>query len=151
MNRPRHSAFTLVEVLVSLAIFAIAAVVLAAAYLNVVGGYASLNRRQQQEEDWKFVREQVLTEPDRATLEKGGRLSLPDGRSLAWTAKIENSDIPDVFRLTLGVEAGPGGTQREPWKREQSLLVLRPAWADPADRDKLRTDLQQQLEKARTR
>jgi general secretion pathway protein I len=149
MSRGRADAFTLVEVLVSLAIFAIAAVVLAAAYLNVISGYTSMSQRQQQEEDWKFVREQVLTQPDRATLEQGGRLSLPDGRSLSWAAKLENSDIADVFRVTLRVEAAAGGTARDPWKREQTLLLLRPAWSDPADRDKLRNDLQQQLEKAR--
>ena len=70
-------AFTLVEVLVSLALFAIAAVVLAAAYLNVIGGLASLDRRQVQEEDWKFVRTMVLSQPDRPTVEAGGRLTSP--------------------------------------------------------------------------
>jgi len=148
MTRRRH-AFTLVEVLVSLAIFAIAAVVLAAAYLNVIGGYATLGSRQQQEEDWKFVRMQVLTQPERATLESGGRIGLPDGRQIVWTTKIEPADIPDVFRVTLRANAPAAAGERDAWEHEQTLFLLRPGWSDPTDRDNLRGKLQQQVEKER--
>ncbi|HKB57958.1 MAG TPA: prepilin-type N-terminal cleavage/methylation domain-containing protein, partial [Lacunisphaera sp.] len=87
MNRPRSNlrAFTLIEVLISLAIFALAAVVLAAAYLNVLGGYQAVARRQQGEEDWKLVRAAVLTESDRTKIEAGGRFPLADGTYLRWT------------------------------------------------------------------
>ena len=142
-------AFTLVEVLVSLAIFAIAAVVLAAAYLNVIGGLASLNHRQQQEEDWKFVRTMVLSQPERQAVEAGGRLSLPDGRSLTWQGKVESTEVANLFRVTLTADAPAFGSIREPWHREQSLVLLRPAWSDAGEREKLQTNLQQLLVKGR--
>ena len=144
-------AFTLVEVLVSLAIFAIAAVVLAAAYLTVIGGHASLTQRVQQEEDWRFVRTLVLSLAEREKLEAGGHLTLPDSRALTWRAKIEPTELPDLFRVTLEADAPPGGNVREAWHREQSLVLLRPAWSDATERDKLRADLQKQLEKGRPR
>lgn len=146
----QRRAFTLVEVLVSLAIFAIAAVVLAAAYLNVIGGFSSLNQRQQEEEDWKFVRTMVLSQPDRTKVETGGRLTLPDGRTLAWQAKIDPTEVADLFKVTLRTDAPAPAGAKESWHREASVILLRPAWSEGSEREKLRSTLQQQLEKGRS-
>jgi len=136
--------FTLIEVLVSLAIFALAAVVLSVAYLNIIGSYRGLGERQQSEEDWKWLRSVVLVEPDREIVEQGGRLSLPDGRQVTWTAKIESAGVADLFRLTLEAEsAGTGG--REGWNRREAVQLLRPAWSDPAERDRLRDQTRQRI------
>ena len=150
MNRPVESrrGFTLIEVLVSLAIFALAAVVLAAAYLNVLGAYQSVARRQQGEENWKLVRMIVLTETDRTKLEAGGRLPLADGTNLHWTVVIEPAAVADLFAVT--VRAAPEfATGNENREREQKLMLLRPGWSDPAERDKLRAASQQRLAKQR--
>jgi general secretion pathway protein I len=137
-------AFTLIEVLISLAIFALAAVVLAAAYLNVLGSYQAVARRQQGEEEWKLVRTTVLSEPDRTKIESGGRLPLVDGSSLRWTVKIEETAVADLFAVTISAEpeyaAGPDSRAHE-----QKLLLLRPHWSDPVARDKLRAATQQRL------
>jgi general secretion pathway protein I len=129
-----HRAFTLVEVLVSLAIFALAAIALSAAYLNVLGAYQGIRQRQQGDEDWKMLRTQVLTEPDRAVLERGGNQSLPDGQMLVWSVRIEPTTIADLFAVTVRMEktAAAGSVQ------ERSFQLLRPAWSEPGDRDRLR-------------
>lgn len=150
MNRPesRRRAFTLIEVLISLAIFALAAVVLAAAYLNVLGGYQAVARRQQGEEDWKLVRIAVLSESDRAKIEAGGRLALADGSNLRWTAKIEGTAVADLFAVT--VQAEPEfATTGESRARQQKMFLLRPGWSDPGERDKLRAASQQRLAQQR--
>jgi len=150
MNRPGSvpRAFTLIEVLISLAIFALAAVVLAAAYLNVIGGYQAVARRQQGEEDWKLVRIAVLSETDRTKVEAGGRLPLVDGSNLRWTAKIEDTAVADLFAVTVRAEPEftKGGESRA---REQRLMLLRPGWSDLAERGKLRAATQQRLAKQR--
>jgi len=150
MRRPGSSVrgFTLIEVLVSLAIFALAAVVLAAAYLNVLGGYQAVARRQQGEEDWKLVRASVLSESDRKKLESGGRLPLADGSNLRWTVKIEETAVADLFAVTVQAEPemAMGNDKRS---RTQKLMLLRPGWSDPAERDKLRAAAQQRLAKLR--
>jgi general secretion pathway protein I len=138
-------AFTLIEVLISLAIFALAAVVLAATYLNVLGSYQAAARRQQGEEDWKLVRTTVLSEPDRTKIESGGRLPLADGSNLRWTAKIEEAGVADLFAVTIraGPEFAAAGADSR--AREQKLMLLRPHWSDPVARDKLRAATQQRL------
>jgi general secretion pathway protein I len=145
---PVHRAFTLIEVLVSLAIFALAAVVLAAAYLNVIGGYQAVARRQQGEEDWKLVRMTVLSESDRTKVEAGGRLPLADGSNLHWTAKIEGTAVADLFAVTIHAEPEftTGGENRA---RVQKLMLLRPGWSDVTERGKLRAATQLRLAKQR--
>lgn len=139
-------AFTLIEVLVSLAIFALAAVVLSVAYLNVIGSYRTMGSRHEAQEDWKWVRSVVLAEPEREKVEEGGQLSLPDGRQVTWSAKIEQAGVADLFRLTLQVES-PGSGNLPAWKHEESLHMLRPAWSDPAERDRLRALTKQRVDK----
>ena len=74
-------AFTLVEVLVSLAIFSLAAVALSSAYLNVISGYRDSETQRERHENWSLVRLQVLIEPDRDAIESGGQITLPDNSS----------------------------------------------------------------------
>jgi general secretion pathway protein I len=140
---PRR-AFTLIEVLVSLAIFALAAVVLSVAYLNVIGSYRALDAQQRSDEDWKDLRFAVLTESDLQKVEEGGRLVLPGGRELSWQAKVEPTETADLFRLTLEGNVPTSG-DAEAWQRTQHLYVLRPAWSDPAEREKLRDVTRQRL------
>lgn len=127
-------AFTLVEVLVSLAIFALAAIALSAAYLNVLGAYQTVRQRQHGDEEWKFLRAQVLTEPDRAVLERGGSLPLPDGQLLRWSVQIEPTTIADLFAVTVRSETASETSSPQ----ERRILLLRPAWSEPGDRDRLR-------------
>lgn len=138
--------FTLIEVLVSLAIFALAAVVLSVAYLNIIGGYRAMGSRHQAEEDWKWLRSVVLAEPERLTVEQGGTLSLAEGRQLVWSAKIIPAGVADLFQLTLEAESTGAGRQ-EAWQRRETLHLLRPAWSDPAERDRLRDKTRQRVER----
>ena len=152
MNRYRSClrAFTLIEVLVSLAIFALAAVVLAAAYLNVIGGYQSVARRQHGDEEWKLVRSVVLTESDRKKVEDGGRLQLADSSYVHWTAKIEGTAVADLFAVTIRSEPEIT-TAKDGLKREQKLLLLRPRWSEPAEHDRLRAESQDRFNREHPR
>ncbi len=144
-HRPRR-AFTLIEVLVSLAIFALAAVVLSVAYLNILGSYRTLGADQQLEEHWKLLRTVVLTEAEKEKVEEGGRVGLSDGRTLNWKAVIEPTDIADLFRLTIEADA-PGGNGTEEWKRTQTVYLLRPNWSEPGERDRLREQTRQRMQR----
>ncbi len=143
--RPQRG-FTLIEVLVSLAIFALAAVVFSATYLNIIGSYRSMGGRHQTEEDWKWLRSVVLAEPERTKVEQGGTLALADGRQIVWSAKIEPDGVADLFQLTLEAESAASGSE-EAWKRHESFHLLRPAWSDPAERERLRDQTRQRVER----
>lgn len=138
-------AFTLVEVLVALCIFALAAVMLGASYLNVLTSYEVVSRGVQVNEDFAFAREAVLREPDRQKLEQGGDFETANGRRAKWTAEIASTTIPEVFNVTFVCEiADPGRT--EPIKQEQQFTVLRPTWVkDVAERDKLKTEMKTRI------
>ena len=146
--RLKPRGFTLIEVLISLAIFALASVVLAAAYLNVLGSYQAVARRQQGEEEWKLVRAVVLSEADRKKVEEGGRLQLADSSTLNWTATIESTAVADLFAVTVRSEQA-AATANENRVREQKIFLLRPKWSDPAERDKLRAESRERLMKQR--
>ena len=153
MTTPRTQsirAFTLIEVLISLAIFALAAVVLSAAYLNIISSYSQMGGRQQAEEDWKWLRLSVLSEPDRKKVEDGGHIALPNGQHLNWSVKIEPTDVADLFRVNLRAETAKT-TGPEAWQRSQIVQLLRPTWSDPAERDKLRDVTRQRLLKQRSK
>ncbi len=140
-------AFTLVEVLVSLAIFSLAAVALSSAYLNVISGYGDSETQRDQHENWALVRLQVLIEPDREEIEAGGQLNLPDDSTLRWTANIEPTELADLFSLELNGEiAGLEG-----WTRNERLMLFRPDWSDPGERDQLRETNRQRFEQNRVR
>jgi general secretion pathway protein I len=148
---PKHqklSAFTLVEVLVALVIFTISAVVLGASYLNVLNNYERVRQNQAFEEDLRFIRQLVLQEPDREELERGGTLdSLYLGR-VEWRTYLEQTQTPDLLRVQLeityeGSDLLAGRTQL------QEFYLLRPSWADPMDRERLRAESAQRFLEAR--
>lgn len=145
MNTPAQNsrAFTLVEVLVSLAIFALAAVALSAAYLNVLNGYHNRDSQREMAQGWNLARIQVQLEPDRAKLEDGGNMNLPDNGSLTWSVVIEPALIADLFAVELTVSAH---TTTE-WTKTERLMLFRPEWSDPGERDTLREESRQRLER----
>lgn len=142
----RRSAFTLIEVLVSLAIFALAAVVLGAAYVNVLTSYDAVKRRHEHAQDLRLIRATVTGEPDRHKAEAGGDLALPDNRTARWTVTIEEAAVSDLFRVGLRCEIRDH-SRVQPWIGEESFLLLRPTWSDPAARDRLRNAARERLEK----
>ncbi len=149
MRPSGRRAFTLIEVLVSLAIFALAAVVLGASYVNVLTGYDAVSHRQEHEQDLRLVRAQLLAEPDRTVLEQGGTFPLPDNRHAEWTATIVETTVADLFRVNFRCQIDEPGKAR-PWVREESFMLLRPTWSDPAERTKLQQLSAQRLEKRGT-
>jgi general secretion pathway protein I len=144
----RTAAFTLIEVLVSLAIFAGAAVVLGATYVNVISSYDAVARRSENEQDLAFVRAAVLGESDRPTVEQGGDFPLPGNRSAHWTATVTEATVGDLFRVAFHCEIrDPARTQ--PWVHDETFMLLRPTWSDPATRDKLRQDTRDRVTQER--
>jgi general secretion pathway protein I len=141
IRSPRHAAaFTLMEVLMALVIFAMAAVVLGSAYLNVLNSYETVSRSLQVNEDFAFARQIVLTEPDRKKLEDGGEFETVGNRHARWGVEIESTTIADVFKVTFSCEISDP-ERPEPDKLKQTFTVLRPTWViDAAERGKLKED-----------
>ncbi|MEO6244500.1 MAG: prepilin-type N-terminal cleavage/methylation domain-containing protein [Opitutaceae bacterium] len=136
-----RSAFTLIEVLVALSIFALAVVVLGSSYLNVLTSYEVLSRGMQINEDIAFARQQVLRESDRKKLEQGGEFDTAGGRRARWSVEINSTLIPDVFTVAFTCElSDPARPEAD--KTTQTFTLLRPTWSiDAAERGKLKEDV----------
>jgi general secretion pathway protein I len=146
----RRRAFTLIEVLIALAIFSIAAVVLGAAYTNLLLAHAALRDRDGAGDDLVSVREIVLAEPDRAVVERGGDLVLPDGRSATWRATLNPLEVSDLFEVELELEAPPPGDGGgENVRSRQTFRVLRPTWSTELERKERQDRARQRLERER--
>lgn len=133
----RPAAFTLVEVLVSLAIFAIAAVVLGAAYVNLLTNYQAVLTRQARQDEVGYLRAALQAEPDRRKAEEGGEMALAGPGEIRWHARIDGTAVADLFQVEFVCELStPGGAA--PRVERETFMLLRPTWSDPADREKLR-------------
>jgi general secretion pathway protein I len=140
----RAGAFTLIEVLVSLGIFALAAVVLGTAYVNVLVGYQTMRIRTAEKSETALVRAMLLAEPELTRAEKGGQVPLAAGGMLRWQATIEETSVADLFRVNLEMEISPGG--RAAQRRENlAFLLLRPTWSKADQREKLRAASRERL------
>ena len=146
MSRTRtSSAFTLVEVLMAILIFALSATILASAYVNVLNAYAIVERGSQADADLTFARAQVLTEPDRKKLEKGGEFDTTDGRHVKWEVEIVPTGTADLFSVMFTCTSG-ALAEPEPTQVVQTFMLLRPTWSiDAAERSKLREETKKRI------
>jgi len=139
-SRGRARAFTLLEVLMAKALFAMAAVMLASAYLNVLNSYETAGRAAQLNEDFAFARQLVLNEPDRKKVEEGGEFATAAGHRARWSVEIASTNVADVFRVGFTCEISDPA-RPEPDRVTQSFVVMRPTWViDAAERGKLKED-----------
>lgn len=136
----RTRAFTLLEVLMAMALFAMAAVMLASAYLNVLNSYETAGRAAQLNEDFAFARQLVLNEPDRKKVEEGGEFATAAGHRARWSVEIASTNVADVFRVAFTCEISDPA-RPEPDRVTQSFVVMRPTWViDAGERGKLKED-----------
>ncbi len=141
MNR---RAFTLVEVLISLAMFALAAISLGAAYTNVVLSRQALKVNDVAVDDLARARAALLETVNYDDVAAGGEIHLPGDRLATWKGEIEATSVSDLFTVTLTVEIQNADGTDAPALTETRLL-LRPTWSVPADRQKIRDAAKQRL------
>lgn len=129
----------------SILIFALAAIVLASAYVNVLNSYLLVEKFAQSNADLSFARSLVLTEPDRKKLEQGGEFDTTDNRHVKWEVEILSTTTADLFTVNFTCMIGAAG-EPEPQKTTQTFTLLRPTWSiDPAERSKLREEAKQRI------
>jgi prepilin-type N-terminal cleavage/methylation domain-containing protein len=145
-------AFTLIEVVLAVSLFAVAVVVLAAAYVNILNSIESVRVDQTLEQELAFVRSQVLLETELENIEKGGEVPTPSYGAAVWSATVTPTMVADLFRVDLVIELPGDGAASPPRSIVQTLHVLRPSWSVPTERDALRAESSERLgELKRTR
>ena len=133
----------------SLAIFALAAVSLGAAYSNVLMGRLALKQDEQRLDDLARCRAALMETPGFDDVENGGEIHLPGGRTARWKGKIEATAVSDLFAVQLTCELQSVADGDFGDEINETRMLLRPTWSIPSDRQKIRDEARQRLEKER--
>ena len=143
------AAFTLIEVLVSLAILAIATVALGSAYVNLLLTHDALRKADGEGDNVHWARVALLAEPDRALAERGGDVILPDGRTARWRATVSPTAVSDLFDVVLEVEMPPSAEGGELLRSASTLRLLRPSWSTEVERNERTQAARKRIGKSR--
>jgi|TARA_B110000495_G_scaffold200482_1_gene215829 prepilin-type N-terminal cleavage/methylation domain-containing protein len=144
VNSRVSTGFTLVEVMMAMALFGIAVVAFSGAYINVINAFAAIQVDQAFEQDLTLVRQQVLILQDVEDLEEGGEVFTGSHGKATWRVEYEPTLVADLFKLTLFMEI------LDPEKdmmREvvETHYLTRPTWSDPVERATLQADTRDRL------
>ncbi len=124
-NQRSKNAFSLLEVIAAIAIFAATASVLLAAISNAFFATKSLSERDEKHEDRREIIRQMLVqaETDATALEDGGDYKTSSGKRVDWDAEASETPQAGLFKVSVTIDWKSGGG-----KEEFSIYVFRPAW-----------------------
>lgn len=144
---PSLQGFTLVETLVALALMTLTVAVLTEAFYNTLRAVDLIDVRATNEDDIRFVRSTVIQTASLEDFEDGDEIETLNLGQAAWEAYVEETDLPDLFRVELTIEfENPEG---EPFSHREKLYLLRPTWSEPTDRSSLLEDMRERIEDER--
>jgi hypothetical protein len=150
MNNPRTvSGFSLVETLVAMVIFILAVGVLAEAANNTLWLLNLMEVKEGRENDYAFVRDQILVKTSTDDLFVGGEVETPDAGRAKWSVGTETTNTPDLFKLDLSITL-PGEGDIPGETSNETIYVLRPQWSKTEDRASLLDAMHGNLSNVRT-
>lgn len=147
-SRHRRAAFSLIEVVIAVAIFAMAATALMSAFVNALLARESAVSNDQLHADIRAVRMQLLLEPDIEAAEDGDDYETLHSGEASWEATIEPTQVVDLFRVQLNMRFSepPEGQAAD---HVETLYLLRPTWSESDERSDLLQDKREALEDIR--
>ncbi len=145
-TRVARRAFTLLEVVMAVALFAVAVVVLAAAYVNILNSLERVRADQSLEQELGFVRSQLLLAAELEAVEEGGEVPTATHGMAEWRATVAPTAVADLFRVVLEIRLEGDGGGVPARTLQQTLHLLRPGWSDPTERDALRAESRKRIE-----
>jgi len=149
MRTHTSSGLSLVEVVVALAIFAMAAVVLTDAFVNTLLARERSVNNDTYNRDIRAVRMQLLLEANRESAEDGGSYETLSNSTANWEASIEPTNVIDLFQVEFSIEfQKPQEDQEASYK--ETLYLLRPTWSESDERSNLLQEKRETLESERS-
>ena len=142
----KRRGFSLIEVTLATALFAMAATVLMGSFVNALLARERSLQRDVQAADIQMVRRQLLLEPNRDDAEDGGETDTLSSGTARWESEVKETNVVDLFRVDLTMEFPDVDTVsgQTPTHREV-LYLLRPTWSETADRSDLLQDKKDDL------
>jgi type II secretory pathway pseudopilin PulG len=148
-NGRNRTGFSLVEVVIAIALAGTAFIVLTETFFNVLLTLDKLEAETDFEKDVRFVRREVIQIADRDELEQGGEITTLDLGKAEWDAEIEETETVDLFKLRLSIDfENPAG---EPVEYREILYLLRPTWSDPIESSAILSEVRDRIEDQKRR
>lgn len=131
MNRVKNKGFSLIEVTIALAIFALASVVFTQSFLGGMFSLESIKFNDAQSENVNMAYRHILAIESRDDLLKGGSMQSLNRGLLVWGASVKATDVTDLFKATIQVKF----PEEKLAKKSESLIeedfyLFRPGWSN---------------------
>ena len=140
----RRPGFSLIEVVIAIALAGIAFIVLTETFFNVLLTLDRLETESDFEKDVRFVRRQIIQISDRDEFEEGGEITTLDLGTAEWNAEAEETETVDLFKVNLEIEfENPEG---DPIDYVETLYLLRPTWSDPIESSAILSEVRDRIE-----
>lgn len=146
-----YRRFTLIETLLALAVFGLAAVVLTTSFYDAQRAleWESRSLTYEKMADWAVDRILEL-KLDRDAMEKGDRVSTLDGGKLDWKATVEETRILDCFQVAFSFTFSAALDDDE-GAFIVNRLVYAPTWSEARDRAALLKEKMDRFESRKAR
>jgi len=144
----RAPAFTLIEVLIALTVFAMAGTYLMSTFANALSARERSVSDDLLHADIRAVRMQLLLEPNLDDAEDGGDYPTLNHGEASWQALIEPTEIVDLFEVELTIDFSEP-PEDGPNSYRENLYLLRPTWSEGDERSQLLDDKRQELQRSR--
>ncbi len=143
-NRSNSKGFTIIEVMLALALFGVAVTTFTASYLNIINALDAIQVDQPYEQDISMIRLAAFSTETVEELEEGGEVFTGSHGEAYWRVEYEPTLVADLFKVWLFVEILDKETDE--MKEVQEIHYLtRPTWSDPVERSDLRADTRDRL------
>tara|TARA_B110000285_G_C15071022_1_gene587949 strand:+ start:306 stop:770 length:465 start_codon:yes stop_codon:yes gene_type:complete len=147
-SRRTVSGFSLIEVVVALALFAMASVVLTSSFVNALLAREHGQSNDLRHADIRAVRMQLLLEPNVDDAEDGDRYDTLNNGTANWEASIEPTNVIDLFEVQLRIEFSDPQEQQAA-SHAETLYLFRPTWSKSDERSDLLQDKKDELRSSR--
>lgn len=139
------SAFTLIECVAALALFAVVSVLISQTCFNCLASVNRIKKDSAKDAMTDYIRGKILGVSSLEEFQNGFDIYDTDGNSVTITGDAEATDIIDLFVLTV---------ECEDLDYKESFYLVRPAWYDQLktniiDRDEILDDRREYLDDTR--
>lgn len=128
ISKAKKNAFTLIEVVIALAIFAIASVVLSQGFMEGIISLERFDFIQDLGETQGMIKRHILSIEDKEILLKGGNFKLLSMGTVEWRVQLEKTDLKDLYRMQIELEI----KEKKQLIKEQ-VFVFKPEWGSVID------------------
>jgi len=136
--------FSLIEVLIALALFAIASNIIGSAFINPLPSRERNNDNSYRDIAIQTARKQLLLEKNIDDAEDGGSVETLELGEVDWYAEIIPTDMVDLFEVNLFIEFFDVKDDQSS-NYNETLLLLRPTWSESDERSSLLQDKKEDL------